>query len=119
MELLSKKLDGSEVAIANLLISPFLINTDTGDVYELHYYEFEIDIANCDSLQRIEYPKDNILPKEILDNICPKVHIPLGDNTSFFEVFNSYVLAMKKMKFEDEKRVLPELNNFKLAFLLY
>ena len=99
----------------DILITPYLINLDEGSIYELHYYEFDIDIGEEES-HYIEYNKKNCLPLEIIQNIKPRVIVADGDIAFYIEALSNYLTAMNKMKFAEDREHYPQL---KTAPLLY
>ena len=106
--------------IENMLITPFLINIENGMKYELHYYEFELECKNISKSIYLEYPKDNKLPKEIINNLKPKAIISIGDILFFINALHTYLNAMKIMRFEYEKKIYTSnLNNYILYFQIY
>lgn len=109
----------NNIELCDLLITPFLINDEKFAIYELHYYEFELQLAAIDAPYYLNYPKENKLSKEITDNIKPKIYIPVGDNISFSDAVHTYICAMEKMKFQDEKVYLLSQGNDKLYFQFY
>ncbi|HAB9349602.1 TPA_asm: hypothetical protein GYU82_05520, partial [Listeria monocytogenes] len=60
--------------VLELLITPFLICVNSGLKYELHYYEISTEISKNDT-EIIGFPFGNKLPKEITDNISPKLFV--------------------------------------------
>ena len=111
-----------DIELEDLLITPFLIDIKKKTVYELHYYEFFVEIATISDLQFGEYEKGNSLAKEIVENIHPKAMVPIGDALSYRKAISSYLYAMKHMKFEVEKKHLLSTSSsaeYKLFFALY
>jgi len=105
--------------IQSVLITPFLINLKTATFYELHYYEFEIEVCDISASKYVEHLKGNILPKEITDNIKPKVFIAKEDKNFFIASLQKYLDAMMKMQFIFEKKSISSLNDSVLFFQLY
>lgn len=105
--------------IQSILITPFLINTKIDALYELHYYEFEIEISNILQSHYLEYPQGNVLPKEIVENIKPKAIVSQSDKIFFVNALSSYFTAMRKMTFESDKLSNSVLNDANLYFQIY
>ena len=103
----------------SILITPFLVNTVKDTVYELHYYEFEIEVSNTLNSFYIEYPQGNVLPKEIVENIKPKAIAAKEDVSFFVNALNSYFAAMSKMTFESDKLLIKDLHGANLYFQIY
>lgn len=99
-----------DIELCDLLICPFLINMEDGGLYDLLYYEFKIQLSTRSTACYEEYPQENILPKEITDNIHPQIYIPMGDHASFKSALFSYMRAMEKMNFADEKIYLSSIS---------
>ena len=106
--------------IGSILITPFLIDTESGMKYELHYYEFELEFKNISKSFYLKYPKGNKLPEEILNNLYPKAVVSIGDKSFFINALRRYLNVIKTMKFEGEKKAFAsELNNHILYFQIY
>ena len=121
MDLFASKIAG-DIELEDLLITPFLIDIKKKAVYELHYYEFFIEMSTVTSVCFCEYEKENKLAKEIVESIHPKAMVPFGDNMSYRNVVESYLYAMKHMKFETERKYLLSVSSsteYKLFFALY
>ncbi|EMB6930784.1 hypothetical protein U9996_001642 [Listeria monocytogenes] len=84
--------------VLELLITPFLICVNSGLKYELHYYEISTEI--------IGFPFGNKLPKEITDNISPKLFVRREDYSAFENFLSQYFNAMKSMEFADDKQAI-------------
>ena len=106
-------------AITNMLITPFLINTDDGALYELHYYEFEIERFNESHSFYIEYAEGNALPKEIVNNLKPKAIVAKNDEAFLINVLNNYLTKMEGMKFEQDRKSNIRIEKASLFFQVY
>lgn len=98
-----------------ILITPFLISQDPGAVFELHYYEFDIDVFDGAS-HFVEYNKRNCLPSEITKNIKPKAIISPGDKQFYITALKHYISGMEKMTFADILTHYPQLQNAELFY---
>ncbi|EKZ4846642.1 hypothetical protein QO278_001309 [Listeria monocytogenes] len=94
--------------ILELLITPFLICENSGLKYELHYYEISTEISKNDT-EIIGFPFGNKLPKEITDNISPKLFVRREDYSAFENFLSQYFNAMKSMEFADDKQAIDML----------
>jgi len=103
----------------SILITPFLLNIKNDTIYELHYYEFEIEIRDIQKSHYLDYAKENILPKEIIENIKPKAIISVGDNAFMTNALNSYFTAINKMTFDSDKQSIAALEDSSLYFQIY
>ena len=102
----------------DILITPYLINSDKGSIYELHYYEFDIDISGEKSYY-IEYDKNNCLPEEITQNIKPRAVVANGDIAFYVRVLSDYLVAMSKMQFVEDRDHYPHLKNATLFYEIF
>ncbi|EAK9200580.1 hypothetical protein MZH87_002839, partial [Listeria monocytogenes] len=91
--------------VLELLITPFLICVNSGLKYELHYYEISTEISKNDT-EIIGFPFGNKLPKEITDNISPKLFVRREDYSAFENFLSQYFNAMKSMGFADDKQAI-------------
>lgn len=102
----------------DILITPYLISNDGGSLYELHYYEFDLDIGGNKS-HYIEYNAKNSLPEEITKNIKPRAVIADGDIEFYVSALSNYLYAMNKMQFKEDREHYPQLKNAPLYFELF
>jgi hypothetical protein len=105
-----------------VLITPFLLNIKNDAICslcELHCYEFDFEIEDISQSYYIEYPKRNILPKEIIDNIKPRANCAIGDSEFMKDALTKYFVAMKEMSFEDEILAHPEFKKKNLYYQIY
>ncbi len=107
---LLREIDG----IQGILITPYLIN-DESALYELHYYEFDIEVRNEQSHCTDYHPK-NTLPKEITENLSPQAIVAVEDVAFYQKTVTLYLVSMQKMKFDEIKINYPELQNAKLYY---
>lgn len=91
--------------VLELLITPFLICIHRGLKYELHYYEISTEISKNDT-KIIGFPLENKLPKEITDNISPKLFVKIEDYSDFENFLRQYFNAMNNMEFTDDKQAI-------------
>ena len=103
----------------SILITPFLINTETVSVYELHYYEFGLEVTDKQKSHFIDYPHKNMLPLEIIENIKPKAFVFSNDKAFFVAALNDYLIAMSRMNFEEDRLAIPALNSSRLYYQIY
>ncbi|MPR74822.1 hypothetical protein D7389_06455, partial [Listeria monocytogenes] len=85
-----------------------LICENSGLKYELHYYEISTEISKNDT-EIIGFPFGNKLPKEITDNISPKIFVRREDYSAFENFLSKYFNAMKSMEFADDKQAIDML----------
>jgi hypothetical protein len=77
----------NSVEIETILITPYLINLKDGALYELHYYEFEIEVLYVPKSNYVEYAEGNILTKEITNNIKPKAVVSQKDKSFLLKAY--------------------------------
>lgn len=104
--------------IQGILITPYLITKDD-NLYELHYYEFELEVSDESKSCYAEYPKSNSLPLEIVENIKPKAIVSKKDKTFFVDALDKYLVAMKRMGFLYDKTSIPDLQDANLFFQIF
>ena len=97
-----------------ILITPYLI-IEKGGLYELHYYEFDVEVRNEKS-HFIDYNLRNSLPKEITENLKPQVIIAVADAESYQKSVAWYLGNMRKMTFSEVKAHYPEFKNSRLFY---
>ena len=100
-----------------ILITPYLI-TREGALYELHYYEFDVEVRG-DRSSFIGYNKGNTLPKEITENLKPQAIVAMGDIAFYCEAVKEYLQKMTAMQFEDEKNQYPQLQSAQLFYQVF
>jgi|GEM_PF-5176228 len=105
--------------IQSILITPFLISLTENKLYELHYYEFELEIVSLTHSHYIEYNQGNCLPKEIVENIKPKAVVAQKDKTFYITALNNYLTAISRMTFEDDRLSSSVLSDADLYFQIY
>ncbi|NLW47276.1 MAG: hypothetical protein GXY86_08070 [Firmicutes bacterium] len=105
--------------IETILITPYLINLKDGALYELHYYEFEIEVLNVPKSNYVEYGEGNMLPKEITNNIKPKVVVSQKDKTFLLKALYDYLKAMGQMTFEQDRKHDERLENAELFYQIF
>ncbi|NMA64903.1 MAG: hypothetical protein GX957_01510 [Clostridiaceae bacterium] len=105
--------------IETILITPYLINLKDGALYELHYYEFEIEVLNIPKSNYVEYAEGNILSKEITSNIKPKAVVSQKDKNFLLEALQDYLKAMGQMAFEQDRKHDKRLENAELFYQIF
>lgn len=106
--------------IETLLITPYLINLKDEALYELHYYEFEIEVDNNESESNyIEHAKLNALPEEIIRSIKPKAVTAKKDRQFFLAALRDYLKAMKEMTFEYDRKSDKSLLDAELFYQIF
>ena len=103
----------------SFLITPYLVNQDTHTFFELHYYEFEIEVGEWEKSYYVDYPKRNLLPNEIIDNFKPKAFVTQNDFTFYEKALNDYFKNIKKSSFAEEKKFNSDLKTSKLYFQIF
>ena len=89
--------------LCSILITPYLIDEDDSIISELHYYEFEIEVCDLKESYLVDYPKENVLSKEIVDNFKPKAFVALNDFAFYEKILNNYLKNIQKASFKEEK----------------
>ena len=105
--------------ISSILITPYLINTDDYALYELHYYEFELDVIMTDKSYFVEYAKGNVLPKEIVDNFKPKAIVAQGDSLFLITALSNYLEKMRNMTFDRDRNADKRLEKAELFYQVF
>lgn len=103
----------------SILITPYLIGKDNHTVFELHYYEFEIEVCELDKSYLIDYPEGNLLSKEIIDNFKPKAFVALNDFAFYERTLNNYLKNIQKASFKEEIKSDSRLENSMLYFQVF
>lgn len=99
-----------------ILITPYLIIKD-GSLYELHYYEFDIEVR-ADKSYFNDYNPKNTLPKEITQNLKPQAIIAVGDANSYQKSVTWYLENMQRMTFDEIMFHYPELRKAQVFYQL-
>lgn len=105
--------------LENILIIPYLINISNGNIYELVYYKFEIEVTEFEESYYLNYEETNRLPDEITSYIKPKAFVSKHDKKFYVDAVQQYVHSLMNMTFECEIAKIPSLNEFKLYFQIY
>jgi len=105
--------------IETILITPYLINLKDGGLYELLYYEFEVEVLNISNSEYIDYTEGNVLPKEITSNIKPKAIIARKDRSFLLRVLHDYFKAMKNMTFVQDRKSNLRLDKAELFYQIF
>jgi len=100
-----------------ILLTPYLI-IDKGALYELHYYEFDIEVRNEQSHFN-DYNPRNSLPKEITENLRPQAIVAVGDTDFYQKAVMWYLKNMQKMTFNEIKTYYPELQNAQVFYQIF
>ena len=100
-----------------ILITPYLL-VEGGMLYELHYYEFDIEVRGSESYYK-DYNARNSLPSEITENLKPQAIIAVGDKESYVRAVKEYLENMNRMKFAEEKDHYPELKKAQLCYQIF
>lgn len=103
----------------SLLITPYLIGRDSHMIFELHYYEFEIEVCDLERSYFVEYPKGNLLSKEVIDNFKPKAFVAINDFAFYEKILNDYFKNIQMASFEVEKNLDGKLENSVLYFQVF
>lgn len=105
--------------LEDILITPFLINVINGNVYELVYYKFEIEVTDSNESYYLEYNQTNSLPEEITTNIKPKAVVSKQDKKFYVDAIQKYLNSIMKMTFESEIALNPALEELNVYFRVY
>lgn len=100
-----------------ILITPYLI-VNNGGLYELHYYEFDVEVRG-DKSYYVDYNPRNTLPTEITENLKPQVIIAVGDRDSYHKAIKWYLANMSKMKFKEDKEHHHQLEDAQLYYQIF
>lgn len=103
----------------SILITPYLINEKTGALYELLYYEQNIEIIEEGLSNYVDYNINNLLPKEVTDNFYPKINVNKTDCEFLIKYLNHYFNKMDNLKFKDVKNSHKELIDTKLYYQVF
>jgi len=118
MESFAKYLDSCN-DISSILITPYLVNTEDGALYELHYYEFMLEVLDTPQSYFIEYSKSNTLPEEIVNNIKPKAVVAKNDKDFLIKSLENYLKNMKGMAFEQDRNSNKRLEKANLFYQIF
>ena len=100
-----------------ILLTPYLI-IDKGALYELHYYEFDIEVRNEQSHFN-DYNSRNSLPKEITENLKPQAIVAVGDTDFYQKSVTWYLKHMQEMTFSEIKIYYSELHNAQVFYQIF
>lgn len=89
--------------VPNLLITPYLINEQKQQVYELLYYEFYIEIVS-NKKEKMKFNKKNKLPQMITENIIPGIRVDKQEYIYANDILRKYLKTMHSMSFDDERQ---------------
>jgi len=103
----------------SILLTPYLVNIEEDALYELHYYEFELEMLDVDHSYYIEYMENNSLPKEIVNNIKPKAIVAKSDKAFLIESLQNYLKSMRKMVFEEDRKSDIRLQDAGLYYQIF
>lgn len=103
----------------SLLITPYLISEDDHIIFELHYYEFEIEVCDLEKSYLVDYPKGNLLSKEIVDNFKSKAFVALNDVAFYERILNNYLKSIQMASFKDERKSDNRLEKSMLYFQVF
>ena len=101
------------------IITPYLIDKDDTIIFELHYYEFEIEVCDLKESYWVDYPKENLLSKEIVDNFKPTAFVALNDFAFYEKILNNYLKNIQKASFKEEKKSDSRLDSSELYFQVF
>ncbi|QIK70237.1 hypothetical protein G7062_08005 [Erysipelothrix sp. HDW6C] len=102
----------------NLLITPYLIEKGGNMTYELHYYEFDIEIL-AGSKRIKAYNIKNGLPKDITENLVPGIEIDMKEYSLACEYLKSYLDSMSSFSFSDERKPLSMMGDAELYYQIF
>jgi hypothetical protein len=105
--------------VETILITPYLINIIDEALYELHYYEFEIEVLNVSKSNYLEFSGGNILPNEITNNIKSKAVVSQKDKRFLIKALQDYLTAMGQMTFEQDRQHDKRLENAELFYQIF
>ncbi|QIK86793.1 hypothetical protein G7061_09285 [Erysipelothrix sp. HDW6B] len=104
--------------VPSILITPYLINVEDLRVYELHDYEFDIDVTEGETIV-LKYNKNNSLPDELTKRINPGIRVS-KDNYSFaINELRKYLDAMETMTFNDVTNTYSFLTKENLYYQIF
>jgi len=118
MRIFVKRLEACD-DIPETLITPYLLNTKDGKVYELLYYEFLFEMCDVPKSCFIEFPSSNILSEEIVNNIKPRAFFAKNDKEFLISTLLNYLEKMDGMTFEDEKKPDDFFENASLFYQIF
>ena len=105
--------------IQDMLVTPYLINLEDSAISELLYHQFMIEILDVSRVSFLEFPSGNTLPKEIVDNIKPKVTVPKGNRETLSIILNEYLTKMDEMLFAEYRNCSKSLEKAMLFYEIF
>lgn len=105
-------------SVPSLLITPYLINVQELKIYELHYYEYDIEITSGLSEAK-KYALDNNLPNEIIEGIIPGIIVNSKDYKFAVKELKSYLDSMGNMLFENIIKDYPIFSKRNLCYQIF
>lgn len=89
-----------EKEVPNILITPYLVNTVDSKVFELMYYEFDIDVRDgAPEVIKFDNNNNNEFPDELVKGIYPGIKVSKHDYEFAYSELNKYLNSMNKMNF--------------------
>ena len=67
----------------------------------------------------VDYPKENLLSKELIDNFKPKAFVAINDFAFYERILNDYLKNIQMTSFEEEKTLDSRLENSMLYFQVF
>ena len=111
--------DESVINELDILITPYLINLKDQALYELHYYEFGLEVLDVSESFYVEHNIKNSLPKEIIDNIKPKAVAAKFDRHFVIMALQGYLGSMSKMDFKQDRAKCQMLEGADLFYQIF
>ena len=103
----------------SILITPYLIDKNVSVIFELHYYEFDIEVCDSEESYLVDYPNGNLLSKDIIDNFKPGAFVALRDFDFYEKILNNYLVNIQKASFKEERKSDNRLDNSMLYFQIF
>lgn len=105
--------------LISILITPYLINKELPLIYELHDYEFEVELRDVAQSYYVDYHPNNILRKEITDNLKPKAIVAKHDSGFYLDAVRKYLLFMQRANFEEDRKCNTSLKHAELFYQVF
>lgn len=78
-----------------------------------------MEVCDLEKSYFVEYPKESLLSKEIVNNFKPKVFVARNDFIFYEQVLNDYLKNIQKLSFKEERKVDSRLENSILYFQVF
>lgn len=104
--------------VPNILLTPYLVNSESETVYELLYHDFNIEVK-AGAKDICHYLEGNTLSEEINLNLKPGIVSDKSYCEFASEQISLYLVAISKFEFSNERLAYAELSNAKIYFQIF